>query len=50
MFYILFCHNKEPILLSGGSGFKTFLASEIIQAPVLVLNQGTSMATEESTW
>jgi hypothetical protein len=45
LFYIVLAHHTEPLLLAGGSGFKTFLATKILpDAPVLTLNQDTNIA------
>jgi hypothetical protein len=44
IYFLLLSHHKEPILISGPSGFKTFLASQMLpRAPVLFLHSETSI-------
>ena len=45
LFYILFCHPNEPLLLVGPSGFKTYLAKSILtNPPIINLYQETSIS------
>ena len=45
LFYILFCHENEPLILVGPSGFKTYLAQNILtNSPIINLYQETSIS------
>ncbi|KAK8886006.1 hypothetical protein M9Y10_041465 [Tritrichomonas musculus] len=45
LFKILITHYKEPILISGNSGFKTFLASLVLPStPIIALHQDTNIS------
>jgi MoxR-like ATPase len=43
IFYLIIANQTESILLAGGSGFKTYLASKFAQTPVQVLHQETNL-------
>ena len=36
LFYLLFCHSNEPLLLAGQSSFKTYLAKKILINPPII--------------
>jgi hypothetical protein len=44
IFYLILSHRKKSLLLADCSSFKTYLASQILQTPVLVLNQETTIS------